>query len=133
MFNADLSKVSDMVLFSGSESQEASDIIQKAVRVELQVATSPYTNANTLGLAQPGGLVYSYVDTAPDIGASSGSYVYMTPWFHGIEYKEFVPSKEELDAMGIYYYVRGISMCRMPKSLRTAALPVGDAHHRVSS
>ena len=109
VYNADLNKVSDMVLFSGSESQEASDIIQKAVRVELQVATSPFTNANTLGLAQPDGLVYSYLDTAPDIGESLGAFVYMTPWFHGLEYKEFVPSKEELEAMGgIYYYVRGI-------------------------
>ena len=109
VYNADLTKVSDMVLFSGSETQEASNIIQKAVRVELQVATSPYTNANTLGLAPPDGLVYSYVDTAPDIGLSSGSFMYMTPWLHGIEYKQFVPSKEELDAMGgMYYYVRGI-------------------------
>jgi hypothetical protein len=139
VFNADLGDVSDMVLFSGSESQEASDIIQKAVRVELQVATSPYTNANTLGLAPPAGLVYSYTDTAPDISESSDSFFYMTPWFHGIEYKEFVPSKEELDAMGgIYYYVRGIfyvpdadnpSVLRpYPSETLTIAFRVNSAH-----
>lgn len=109
VYNANLGKVSDMVLFSGAESQEASEIIQKAVRVELQVATSPFTNANALGLAQPKGLVYSNLDTAPDIGESLTGYSYLTPYFHGIEYSKFVPSKEELDAMGgIYYYVRGI-------------------------
>lgn len=109
VYNADLSKVSDRVLFKGIKSQEASDIIQKAVRVELQVATSPYTNAVTLGFVQPEGLVYSYMDVAPDIFDSSGNYAYITPWFHGIEYKQFVPSEQELEAMGgIYYYVRGI-------------------------
>ncbi len=109
VYNADPSNPSDRVLFSGSESPEASGIIQKAVRVELQVATSPFTNANTLGLSQPAGLVYSSVDVAPDIGESSGTYTYLTPWYHGLEYQKFVPSKEELDAMGgIYYYVRGI-------------------------
>jgi len=109
VFNADLSDISDRVLFSGSESQEASDIIQKATRVELQVATSPYTNAETLGLAKTSGIVYSYLDAEPDIGESSGSFTYLTPWYHGLEYKEFAPSESELDAMGgIYYYVRGI-------------------------
>lgn len=109
VYNANLGDVSDMVLFSGAETQEASDIIKKAVRVELQVATSPYTNAATLGLATPKGLVYSSMDTAPDISESSTGYSYMTPYFHGIEYNKFVPSKEALDAMGgIYYYVRGI-------------------------
>lgn len=109
VFNADLSDVSDRVLFSGSESPEASAIIQKAVRVELQVATSPFTNAETLGLVQPAGIVYSDLDTAPDIGESSGAFTYLTPWFHGLEYKKFVPSQAELDAMGgIYYYVRGV-------------------------
>lgn len=109
VYNTNLGKVSDMVLFSGAESKEASEIIQKAVRVELQVATSPFTNANALGLAQPEGLVYSNLDTTPDIGETLSGYSYLTPYSQGIEYSKFVPSKEELDAMGgIYYYVRGI-------------------------
>lgn len=109
VYNTDLSNLSDRVLFSYNNDQEASELIRKAVRVELQVATSPFTNATVIGLAQPNGLVYSYVDTAPDIYESSGGYNYMTPWDHGLEYKQFIPSEKELDAMGgIYYYVRGI-------------------------
>lgn len=87
-----------------------SRIIRQAVQVEIQVASSPFDDADTLGLTPPDGLVYSYLDTAPDIGKSDeyGS-TYYTSASHGIEYEQFVPSQEELDAMGgIYYYVRGI-------------------------
>lgn len=110
ILNRDLSKVSDMVLFSGLEdSQAGSQIIKSAVQVDLQVATSPFANASAQDFTKPEGLVYSFMDTAPDIGESLDGYNYSTPWFHGIEYKEFVPSKEELDAMGgIYYYVRAV-------------------------
>jgi len=108
VFNADLDTVSDRVLFLGSTSA-SSDMIKNAVRVELQVATSPFSNFSSVGIAQPQGLVYQYLDTAPEIGNSSGSMTYLTPWFHGIEYQQFVPEKQELDEMGgIYYYVRGL-------------------------
>lgn len=108
LFDADLGDVSDRVLFSGSTAQ-ASERIRRAVRVELQVATSPFTNFSSLGLAEPQGLVYRALDTAPDIGDSSGNATYLTPWFRGLEYKQFAPPPQELDAMGgIYYYVRGV-------------------------
>ena len=107
VLNRDLNSTPDMLLFSGMDgSTEGSDIIQKAVQVELQVTTSPFTS---VGVAKPEGLVYSYLDTAPDIGESLEGYNYSTPWFHGIEYEQFVPSEAELDAMGgLYYYVRAI-------------------------
>jgi hypothetical protein len=108
--NADLSDKADDVFFGGlGDSQEGDEIIKKAVKVELQVATSPFTNASALGFTQPDGLVYSYVDTAPKIWGFADGYGYFTPDGHAIEYEQFVPSKEELDAMGgIYYYVRGL-------------------------
>ena len=100
-------------VINGEQQEEkgiGSWIISRAVQVEIQVATSPFDDSDTLGLTPPDGLVYSYMDTAPDIGKSDeyGS-AYYTPSSHGIEYEQFVPSKQELDAMGgIYYYVRGI-------------------------
>lgn len=87
-----------------------SRIISKAVQVEIQVATSPFTDSATLGLKPPAGLVYSWTDTAPDIGKSDelGS-TYYTPASHGLEYDQFVPSADVLAAMGgINYFVRAI-------------------------
>ena len=108
--NADLSTKANEILFSGLDgSQEGDDIIQKAVKVELQVATSPFTNASVLGFTEPDGLVYRYVDTVPKIWEFADGYGYVMPASHGIEYQQFTPSKEELDAMGgLYYYVRGV-------------------------
>ena len=110
VLNRDLASSPDMVLFEGKdESPTASAIIQKAVQVELQVSTVPFTKNDTESLIKPQGLVYSDMDSAPDILDSVSGYYYMTPWFHGIEYKKFVPAKEELDTMGgIYYYVRAV-------------------------
>ena len=110
VLNRDISSPPDTVLFSGRDgSQTGSEIIRKAVRVELQVATSPFSNFSSMGFTDPEGLVYSYTDTEPAIGQSSNSYTYITSWDHGIEYDKFVPSKDELDAMGgIYYYVRAV-------------------------
>lgn len=85
-------------------------IISRAVKVEIQVATSPFADSSTLGLVPPAGLVYDWVDTAPEIGASDeyGS-TYSSSLGHGIEYDRFVPSKETLEAMGgVTYYARGI-------------------------
>lgn len=92
------------------EKGAGSRIISKAVQVEVQVATSPFTDSATLGQKPPAGLVYSWVDTAPDIGSSTdlGS-TYDTPYGHSLEYDQFVPSKEVLNATGgIMYYVRAI-------------------------
>ncbi len=110
VLNRNLSSKPEAVLFGGLDgSQEGSDIIKKAVQVELQVATSPFNNASATGLTEPQGLVYNYLDTTPDIGQSLDGYNYSTPHFHGLEYDEFVASKAELDAMGgIYYYVRAL-------------------------
>lgn len=87
-----------------------SRIISKAVQVEIQVATSPFADSASLGLTQPSGLVYSWVDTAPDIGKSAeDGATYYTPTSRGLEYDQFVPSKQTLAAMGgVTYYVRGI-------------------------
>lgn len=88
-----------------------SKIISQAVQVEIQVATSPFNDAGTVGSIPPEGLVYSYTDTAPYILENTqpvGSRYY-SPSGHGIVYSEFAPSKEDLAAMGgIYYYVRAI-------------------------
>ncbi len=92
------------------EKGAGSYIISHAVQVELQVATSPFSGGTLLGLAAPAGLVYSYLDTAPDIARNDeyGSVYYSTSG-HGIEYDQFVPTEAELEAMGgIYYYVRAI-------------------------
>ncbi len=84
-----------------------SDIIGKAVQVEVQVATSPFTELTVQGLTSPAGLVYSSLDAAPDIGYTPFGYFYQTPKDRGIEYKQFVPSKEELNAIGgVFYYAR---------------------------
>lgn len=110
VLNRDLTSPSDTVMFGGLDgSTEGSDIIKRAVQVELQVATSPFSNASVLGLTNPQGLVYNYLDTAPDIGESLSGYNYTTPYFHGLEYDKFVPSQSDLEAMGgIYYYVRAV-------------------------
>ncbi len=90
-------------------SAEGSEIIEKSVQVELQVATSPFTNMSAMGFAEPAGLVYHYLDSAPDLCEMSDGWSYTTPWFHGIEYDEFALSEEELEALGgIYYYMRAI-------------------------
>lgn len=110
VLNRDIGSVPDRVLFAALDgSAEGSEIIQKSVQVELQVATSPFTNMSALGLAEPAGLVYSSLDIAPDLGESSDGWNYITPYFHGLEYNQFALSKEELDKLGgIYYYVRAI-------------------------
>lgn len=110
VLNRSLNSPPDSLLFGGLDgSQQGSDIIKNAVQVEMQVATSPFSDASSMGLAKPNGLVYSYLDTAPDIGQSLDGYNYSTPNFHGIEYDKFVPSQADLDAMGgIYYYVRAL-------------------------
>jgi|GEM_PF-1295467 len=88
-----------------------SKIISQAVQVEIQVATSPFDDAGTVGSIPPKGLVCSYTDTEPYILENTqpvGSRYY-SPSGHGIVYSDFAPSKEELAAMGgIYYYVRAI-------------------------
>lgn len=115
----------------------ASKIIGRAVQVELQVATSPFTN-DALGLAKPQGLVYSYLDTAPDIYTDEeygNNYCVPAP---GLDYKKFALSKDELDVMGgIYYYVRAVfyvtdsenpSVLRpYPSETMTVAFRVADA------
>ena len=118
----DVNSPPEAVEFGGLDgSKQGSDIIKKAVQVELQVATSPFSNASSMGLTKPAGLVYSHLDTAPDIGQSLNGYNYTTPHFHGIEYDKFVPSKAELDAMGgIYYYVRALFY--VPDSENTSVL-----------
>lgn len=98
---ADANKAAEQTALNGS------DIIGKAVQVELQVATSPFTDYTAKGLTSPQGLVYSSLDTAPDIGYTPFGYFYQTPKDGGLEYKQFVPSKEELNAIGgVYYYAR---------------------------
>jgi hypothetical protein len=110
ILNRDLSYTSERVMFSAiNGAQDASEIIKKAVRIEVQIATSPFSNAIAQNFEEPEGLVYRDLDTEPDIYESDNGFTYLTDWYHGIVYKDFVPTKEVLDAMGgIYYYVRAV-------------------------
>ena len=87
-----------------------SKIISQAVQVEIQIATSPFTSADSIWQNSPNGLVYSYLDTSPEIFLSEtlGS-TYCSSTDHGLEYDQFLPSIEDIETMGgIYYYVRAV-------------------------
>jgi hypothetical protein len=109
----------DSVLYDWSDEEEGdglpeagigSAIISKAVQVEIQISTSPFSNTGASELSSPKGLVYQHTDTAPDIGYSDNlGTTYYTPTGYGIEYDQFLPDINDIEAMGgIYYYVRGI-------------------------
>lgn len=110
VLNRDISSPPDRMLLAAiSDDAQTQAVLRDAVQVEIQVATSPFANSILQDYAKPIGLVYSFLDTAPDVSETLDGSSYMTPYSHGLEYKQFAPPREELDKLGgIYYYARAV-------------------------
>ncbi len=94
VLNRDISSPPDRMLIAATyDDAQTQAVIRDAVQVEIQVATSPFTNAIIQDYAKPVGLVYCFLDTAPDVSETTDGYSYMTPYSHGLEYEQFALRK----------------------------------------
>ncbi|MGI6497898.1 MAG: hypothetical protein ACOX0U_03565 [Oscillospiraceae bacterium] len=122
-----LSNHGDLVHLSGKEGTQGEELLRKAVQIGLQVATSPFDDTSMQGFTSPVGLVHTTLDIAPRIiQDKDGEWYYITPRTptenKELVYGDFVPTEEELEAMGggIYYYARAIVY--VPDALNPAVL-----------